>query len=174
MSRRLIIDGHNLLLGAPRFAADVARDLDSARDRLIAELGARAADGQDVTVVFDGARNPFSDGEPRRVGGITVIYSPAGTDADSVIESLASTAREAGEETEVVTSDAATRWTSLGGTVIVTRASTFAEELAADDRAWRAEGHEGARARATVSDRLGGDVRSRLDDLAGRRRLPPR
>ena len=173
MPRRLIIDGYNLLLGAPRFAEAVERDLDTARDRLIADLGSRAAEGQDVTVVFDGAGNPFSDGGPCSVGGVTVIYSPAGTDADSVIESLAAAAREAGEETEIVTSDAATRWTSLGGTVIVTRASTFATELAEDEGAWRAEGHEAARGRATVSDRLGDEVRDRLDHLAGRRRRPP-
>lgn len=174
MPRKLIIDGYNLLLGAPRFAADVERDLDSARDRLIADLGARAVEGQEVTVVFDGAGNPFSDGEPRLVGGVTVIYSPAGTDADSVIESLAAIAREAGQETEIVTSDVATRWTSVGGRVIVTRAATFAEELADDDAAWRAEGHEAVRGRATVSDRLGDEVRARLDRMAGRRPRPPR
>jgi predicted RNA-binding protein with PIN domain len=172
--RRLIIDGYNLLLGAPRFAADVERDIDTARDRLIAELGARAAEGQDVTIVFDGAGNPFSDGEPRPVGGVTVIYSRAGTDADSVIESLAAAAREVGEETEIVTSDVATRWTSVGARVIVTRAASFADELAADDSAWRSEGHEAARGRATLSDRIDDGVRARLDRMAGRHPRPPR
>lgn len=173
VARRLVIDGYNLLRSAPRYAADVERDIDAARERLIADLGARAAEGQEITVVFDGAGNPFSDGEPRQVGGVTVIFSPAGTDADAVIEALAASARAAGEETEVVTSDAATRWASLGGTVVVTRASSFARELADDEDAWRAEGDESASGRATVSDRLGDEVRSRLDRLAGRRRRPP-
>lgn len=172
MPRRLIIDGYNVLLGAPRYAADVQRDIDSARERLIADLGARAAEGQHVTVVFDGASNPFSDGETRQVGGISVIFSPAGTDADSVIEALAAVAREAEEETEVVTSDSDTRWASAGGAVVVTRASSFAKELGADESAWRREADVAARERATVSDRLETGVRSRLDRMAGRR-LPP-
>lgn len=172
MPRRLIIDGYNLLLCAPRYAEDAERDLDTARERLIADLGARAGEGQQVTIVFDGGNNPFSDGEGRPVGGVTVIFSPAGTDADTVIESLAAAAREAGDETEVVTSDAATRWTSVGGPVIVTRASTFARELDSDETAWREHRDEAARGRATVSDRIDGGVRDHLDHLAGRRRRP--
>jgi predicted RNA-binding protein with PIN domain len=170
VQRHLIIDGYNLLMSAPRYVVDVAHDLDAARDRLIADLGARAADGQTITVVFDGAGNPFSDGEPRRAGGITVVFSPAGSDADSVIEALAASAREAGEETEIVTSDSATRWASLGGAVIVTRASSFARELDSDEDSWREQGAWAAPPRATVSDRIDDAVRTRLDRLAGRRR----
>jgi hypothetical protein len=168
MPRHVIIDGYNLLMGSPRYAAAVARDLDAAREVLIADLGARAAEGERVTVVFDAASNPESDGEPRQVGGLTVIFSAAGTDADSVIEALASGARLAGEATEIVTSDGATRWASLGGSVTVTRAAAFGKELDEDDRSWR-EQHANGRRRSTVSDRLDDDVRSRLDGMAGRR-----
>ena len=52
---------------------------------------------------------------------------------DSVIESLAASAREAGESVEVVTSDGATRRTAAGGSVVVTRATTFARELDGDE-----------------------------------------
>jgi predicted RNA-binding protein with PIN domain len=173
MPRRLIIDGNNLIRSAPRYAAVVERDFDTAREMLIADLGARAAEGQDITVVFDGAGNPFSEGRPGSVGGITVIFSPAGTDADSVIESLAAAARAAGEEAEVVTSDSATRWASLGGSVIVTRAPAFALELEVDDAEWRSVHADKARGSATLADGLARDVRARLDDLAGRRK-PPR
>lgn len=172
MPRRLIIDGYNLLLSAPRYSATADTDLDAARERLIADLGARAAEGQQVTVVFDGAGNPFSDGEPHDVGGVTVIFSAAGSDADAVIEALAAAARQAGEEAEVVTSDAATRWTSLGGPVIVTRASAFARELVDDEAAWRAHAARTATGRVTVSDNLDAELRVRLDRLAGRR-IPP-
>ncbi len=169
MARALIVDGYNLLLGSPRYAADAARDLDSARDRLIADLGARAAEGERVTVVFDGAANPVSDGEPRDVGGITVIFSPSGMDADSVIEALASAARAAGDLTEIVTSDAATRWTATGGSVTVTRAAAFSLELDDDERDRRERHTTGVRRRSTVSDRLGADVRRRLDGMSGRK-----
>jgi predicted RNA-binding protein with PIN domain len=172
MARRLIIDGYNLLLSTPRYSAAADADLDSARERLIADLGARAADGQQVTVVFDGAGNPFSDGEPHQVGGVSVIFSAAGSDADSVIEALAAAAREAGEEAEVVTSDGATRWTSLGGPVVVTRASAFARELVDDEAAWHAHGKRKAKGHATVSDNLGAELRVRLDRMAGRRTPP--
>lgn len=165
--RRLIVDGYNLLHSAPRYAAEAARDIDAARERLIADLGARAAEGQAVTVVFDGAGNPSSAGEPQQVGGITVIFSPAGSDADTVIEALAVRAREAGEETEVVTSDGATRWTSVGGPVTVTRASTFGRELEDDDREWR-EHREAGRSKATLEDRISPEARRRLDRMTGR------
>jgi hypothetical protein len=170
MPRHLIVDGYNLLKGAPRYAADVSRDVDAARDRLIADLGARAADGEPVTVVFDGGANPSSDGEPAFVGGVTVIFSPAGVDADSVIEALAAEARAAGEPTEIVTSDAATRWTAMGGAVTVTRASAFALEIEADERAWRDGRADATVRRSTVADRVRGEVRIRLDRLAGRDR----
>jgi predicted RNA-binding protein with PIN domain len=168
MPRHLIIDGYNLLKGAPRYAADVRRDIDAARERLIADLGARVADGQRVTVVFDGGANPHSDGEPVSMGGVTVIFSPTGGDADSVIEGLAAEARAAGEPTEIVTSDAATRWTSMGGAVTVTRASAFALELEGDERAWRERRNDASVRRSTVSDRVGEDVLARLDRMAGR------
>jgi uncharacterized protein len=167
VTRRLIIDGYNLLCGTPRYSALVERDIDGARERLIADLGAGVAEGADVTVVFDGAGNPESDGLPREIGGVTVIFSPHGVEADAVIESLASDARAAGERVEVVTSDGATRWTAAGGSVTVTRATTFARELASDESEWR--GESGApRRRATIGDTLAPAVRARLDRLAGR------
>ena len=172
MPRHLIIDGYNLLHGSGRYRAAAKRDLESATAALIADLGARAIEGQRVTVVFDGAGNPFSDGTPRTVGGVTVIYSPSGNDADSVIEALAAGAREAGEETEIVTSDVATRWTSLGGAVTVTRSSAFAAELADDDTEWREHRDDEARRRHTLADRLDSATEARLGELAGRRRTP--
>jgi predicted RNA-binding protein with PIN domain len=167
--RRLIIDGYNVLCGAPRYSALAENDMDGARERLIADLGARVAEGQDVTVVFDGGGNPSSEGVPSEIGGVTVIFSPHGSEADAVIESLASAAREAGDSVEVVTSDSATRWAAGGGSVTVTRAASFARELEGDESAWRRES-EAPRRRATVADTLTDDVRARLDRLAGRSR----
>jgi predicted RNA-binding protein with PIN domain len=170
MPRHLIVDGYNLLMGSPRYAAETARDIDAARERLIADLGARATTGERITVVFDGASNPASDGEPRTIAGVSVIFSPSGTDADTVIEALASQAREAGESTAIVTSDAATRWTATGGAVTVVRAAAFAQELDDDEREWRERRDGSGRGRSTVSDRLGHEVRTRLDGMSGRRK----
>jgi predicted RNA-binding protein with PIN domain len=165
--RRLIIDGYNVVCGTSRYSALAESDIDGARERLIADLGARVAEGQRVTVVFDGGGNPASEGIPGEVGGVTVIFSPHGSEADSVIESLASAAREAGESVEVVTSDSATRWAAGGGSVTVTRAASFARELEDDESAWRRES-EPSRRRATVADTLDAEVRARLDRFAGR------
>lgn len=166
--RRLIVDGYNVIHSVPRYASQAEQDVDGARERLIADLGARAAEGQDVVVVFDGGGNPSSQGQPVVVGGVTVVFSPAGTDADAVIESLAAAAREAGAEAEVVTSDAATRWTSVGGSVIVTRAASFARELEADDAEWRE--HPDRAGHARLEDRIDRGTREMLDRLTGRER----
>lgn len=168
--RRVIIDGHNVLCGASRYAALAERDIDAARERLISDLGARAAEGASVTVVFDGGGNPSSEGLPNQVGGVTVIFSPHGVEADTVIEALAAAAREVGEPIEVVTSDGATRWTASGGSVTVTRAASFAAELADDETSWR-QADARPRRRTTVSDTVDQGTRQRLDHLAGRR--PP-
>ncbi len=163
---RILVDGYNVLRGVPRYAGIAATDIDAARERLIADLGARAAAGDDVVVVFDAAANPLSDGAEREVGGVTVIFSPSGTDADSVIEALAARARREGVETEVVTSDVATRWTSVGGSVTVRRSPSFAEELAEDERGWR--GHAADRGgRSTVEDVVDERTRSELRRLRG-------
>jgi predicted RNA-binding protein with PIN domain len=167
--RRLIIDGHNLLRGAPHYASLAEQDMDAARERLIVDLMARVAEGQDVTVVFDGGGNPASEGVAHDIGGVTVMFSPYGTEADSVIESLAAAAREAGESVEVVTSDGATRRAAGGGSVTITRAIAFARELEGDESLWRRESGP-HRWRATVADSLPADVRARLDRLAGRKR----
>lgn len=166
--RSIIVDGNNVLCGAPRYAAVAERDMDAARECLIADLGARAAEGTSVTIVFDGGGNPSSEGEPREVGGVTVIFSPHGVEADAVIEALAAAAREAGEPVEVVTSDVATRWTAAGGSVTVTRATSFARELADDEASWRRE-DAAPRRRTTVSDAVDDGTRERLDRMVGRK-----
>jgi predicted RNA-binding protein with PIN domain len=162
--RRVIVDGYNVLRGTSRYADLARRDLDAARERLISDLGARAAEGEPVTVVFDGGSNPASDGEPRTAGGITVVFSPHGADADAVIEALAAQAREAGEEALVVTTDSATRWTALGGTVTVQRSDAFADELAGDEKSWREHARDGGG--VTVSDRIDPATRARLSRMS--------
>lgn len=166
--RSIIVDGYNLLCGTQRYAAIMERDIDAARERLIADLGARVAEGASITVVFDGGANPFSDGAPREVGGVTVIFSPHGAEADAVIEALASSARAAGESVEVVTSDGATRRTASGGSVTVTRSTSFALELADDEDEWRRD-QDAPRRRPTVADSVDDGTRQLLDRLAGRR-----
>ena len=107
-----------------------------------------------------------STGSRTRVAGVTVIFSRYGLDADSVIESLSRAAREAGDDVVVVTSDAQTQWTVLGGSVARMSSVEFAGEI-------RVRRGRVARARALrqlakgrLEDRIDADVRERLSRWA--------
>ena len=68
-------------------------------------------------IVFDAGDNELSQGSRTKIGGVQVIFSPAGQSADKVIEKLAWDARARGIETMVVSSDAAIQNTVFGGGV---------------------------------------------------------
>ena len=128
---RMIVDGYNVLHAHPGYAALAADDLDAARARLVSDLAGFAQGGDRLVVVFDGGGNPGSDGAPHHIGSLTVIFSPAGSDADSVVEALAARSRERGEAAVVVTSDVATRHAVRSGVVSVMSAEAFIADLAA-------------------------------------------
>jgi hypothetical protein len=126
---RLIVDGYNVLHAHPRYARIAASDFDGARERLVADLAGLAQGGPRVVVVFDGGGNPASDGTPHHVGALAVVFSAAGTDADTVIEALAARSRERGERAVVVTSDTATRQAVRSGSISVLSSENFLAEL---------------------------------------------
>lgn len=159
--RSLIVDGYNVIRQTPPYRDISETDLDAARLALISDVAAFAHGEFRATVVFDGHMNPESRGIPHTVAGVTVIFSRYGIDADSVIESLARAAREAGEETFVVTSDAQTQWTVLGGSVARMSSAEFAGEIRADDAEWRDHAPAGS-SRGLLEDRIDESVRERL------------
>ncbi len=116
--RVLLIDGYNVLRSGNYYARCVSDHTDdffnAAREQLINDVLQFAGRDYKTTIVFDGAGNQFSDGAPLRIGGIDVIFSPAGVSADKVIERLAHCAREAGAEVLVVSSDATVQDTAFG------------------------------------------------------------
>lgn len=135
--RILIVDGYNVIRQTPPYSHLAEADLDSSRVALIADVAAFAQGEYATTVVFDGHNNPQSNGLPHQVAGITVIFSRYGTDADTVIEALARSARERGDEAVVVTSDAQTQWTVMGGGVGRMSSAEFSGELRDGDAQWR-------------------------------------
>lgn len=154
MSRvHYLIDGYNLLHAHPILGAEIERDVDAARARLVAQLAGFAEGGPRTIVVFDGAGNPASDGSPHHIGALTVIFSAAGTSADAVIEGLARRFRERGEEVVVVTSDGATRDTVCSGSVAVRGAAAFAAELLASVAEQHQEGTRQSR-RVAIGERI--------------------
>lgn len=157
MSRhRLIIDGYNVMHAAPEYRTLLEHDIDAARARFIGDLTSLAHDEGRVTVVFDGGGNPASDGAPHHIGGLAIVFSPAGMTADTVIEALAQRARERGEPAMVVTSDRATRDAVRSGTVAIRSAESFA----ADVRQSLAETTVGGRSsrKGTVATRIDPEV----------------
>ena len=110
--RILIVDGYNVLRSGSRYqriaSPDYADDaFNCARETLVNDVVNFAGREYQATIVFDGGGNAFSTGEIQRVGGVRIMFSPAGHTADKVIEKLAREARERGAKTLVVTSDAA-------------------------------------------------------------------
>ena len=165
-SRRVIIDGYNVIHTDDRYAALAGRDMDAARARLVSEVSAwAAADGVSATIVFDGGGNPSSDGASHDIGGIEVRFSAAGTDADSVIEGLARIVREAGLEAVVVTSDAATQWVVMGDGVSRMSSAQFVRELHPGSREWLEHAPAGS-SRSRIDDRIDPSVRTRLSRWA--------
>lgn len=161
-SRRVIIDGYNVIHTDDSYAALADRDLDAARARLVSEVSAWAVtDGVSATVVFDGGGNPASDGVPHELAGIEVRFSQAGIDADSVIERLARTAREAGQEAVVVTSDAATQWVVMGDRVTRMSSAQFVREMRPGSREWLEHAPAGS-PRSRIDDRIDPLVRDQL------------
>ena len=87
----VIIDGYNLM-----HAVGLARqqygpgDLEVCRNRLLQQLSARlnsTASGR-TTVVFDAFGSNGNTNRLQEREGITIIYAPAGTDADSELERM--------------------------------------------------------------------------------------
>lgn len=116
--RVLLIDGYNVLRSGTYYTCSLSDHTDdffnAAREQLINDVLQFAGHDYKATIVFDGAGNRFSDGAPLRIGGIDVVFSPAGVSADKVIERLAHCARESGAEVLVVSSDATVQDTAFG------------------------------------------------------------
>jgi len=163
---QLIIDGYNVIRQtAPYFALSERGDLDQARDVLIGDVAALVTKEVRVTVVFDGANNPTSTGEPTSQIGVTVIYSAAGRSADSVIEKLSHEARGRGDTVEVITSDATIQWTVMSGSVMRKSSREFGEEMKEDFRTWQSENRH-HQMRSSLDDRLSPEARAALERLS--------
>ena len=135
--RLLIVDGYNVLRSGSRYRWQPRADEDytddffnTARERLINDVANYAGRDMGAIIVFDAADNELSEGSRTKIGGVQVIFSPAGQSADKVIEKLAHDARERQVETLVVTSDATIQDTVFGNGVDRMSADGFSHEVA--------------------------------------------
>lgn len=161
---RYIIDGYNVIGAHGPYRDLAATDRGMARARLVEDVAGFSAPDRHMTVVFDAAGNPHSDGAPHHVAGVVVLFSRAGESADEVIETLARRSRERGEPTVVVTSDAQTQWTVMGGHVSRMSSAQFVAEVLSDASDRRE--HAPARGRVRLEDRIEPGVRAVLDRWA--------
>lgn len=162
---RFIIDGYNVIGSDGRYASLADTDLDAARARLVEDVVSFAGPERHATIVFDGGGNPSSDGTPHHIAGIAVMFSRAGASADDLIEVLARRSRERGEQTIVVTSDAQTQWTVMGGSVTRMSSAEFMREMTADAEESR-EQVSRRTGRGRLEERIDPSVRATLSRWA--------
>jgi uncharacterized protein len=159
MNRRLLVDGYNVIHADPELAPLVTGDLELARIRLIERLARFARNrSMEVTVVFDGSSGHAKTATSEEMLGITVMFSPGGTTADSVLESLA-VAAERPELVTVATSDRATQEAIFGRGALRMSARELVAALDEPDDETPERPPEW---RGTVAERLDPDAIDRL------------
>ena len=169
--RILIVDGYNVIRNNSRYTRHGAdyeggAGWNKAREALINDASYFAAgDFERCTVVFDGAGNPGSKGAPLHEAGVEVVFSAAGTSADSVIEKRAHDARESGFEVVVVSSDSTIQSTVFGGGVTRMSAASFGLASDASEDSWHEDAKRPANVKNTVADRTPADVLEKLQRL---------
>lgn len=171
----LIVDGYNVLRSGSRYRSMrqqpdyTFEKYNQVREALISDVAAFAgSEYQSITVVFDAAENAESAGKVQKVGRVKVMFSPYGSTADKVIEKLAHDAREANYEVLVVTSDATIQDTVFGGMVTRMSANGFSNEVDDLHDEAKVDGQARTKRKATVADRLDGDVVDKLKALRDR------
>lgn len=104
MAVHLVIDGYNLI-GAMTIPDHVKMDLEDVREELIKRLLAyKRLKGCKITVVFDGKGSGSFYRARMNQGGVEIIFSKDGEEADQILKEMAKTERHG---MTLVTSDRA-------------------------------------------------------------------
>ncbi len=170
----LIVDGYNVLRSGSRYRLSSSPDytddaFNTAREKLINDVVNYAGALWSAIVVFDGARNEFSTGNVQTVGGVRIMFSPAGQSADKVIEKLAHDARARKVETLVVTSDATVQDTVFGFGVDRMSADGFSHEMNLHYSEERLSENPRVARKNTVAERIDPVVLAKLKILRDKR-----
>ena len=166
----LLVDGYNVLRSGSRYRQITGPDytddsFNTAREALVNDVVNYAGRDWRAIIVFDGGSNEFSTGEAETVGGVRIMFSPAGQSADKVIEKLAYDAGKRGVETMVVTSDAAIQDTVFGGGVDRMSADGFSHEMGEYYEDARLDDTPKVARKNTVAERIPADTLARLKAL---------
>ena len=174
--RIYIVDGYNVIRSGSRYKTIMGPDytheaFNKARDTLINDVVNYAGREARAIIVFDAQDNAESLGRMESVGHIKIMFSPAGTSADKVIEKLAHDYREKGIETIVVTSDASIQDTVFGGGVDRMSAEGFSQEMNDYDDEVHVEDTFQTTSKRTIAGRISPETLAKLikmRDEAGR------
>lgn len=166
----LIVDGYNVLRSGSRYRTIAGPDytddtFNRAREALVNDVVNYAGREWHAIIVFDGGKNAFSTGETETVGGVRIMFSPAGSSADKVIEKLAHDARERMIETLVVTSDATIQDTVFGDGVDRMSANGFSHEVGAYYEDARLDETPKVAEKRTIAGRIDAETLAKLKAL---------
>lgn len=168
----LIVDGYNVLRSGSRYVHlrehdDFTDDvLNKSREALIDDVIAyMGRDYEDGVIVFDGGGNDLNTGEEQRVGCVRIIFSPAGSNADKVIEKLAYDARQRDWEVMVVSSDSGVQDTVFGGGVDRMSSNGFSQEVEQLREESRQDARPYTARKATIADRIDSSTLAKLKAL---------
>jgi len=133
--KHLLVDGSNILHAWPELRSLIKRDRDAARAQLAQALSVIHDEEQTrLTLVFDGRGEELTVEYPGKLKTFMVLYTPAGTTADDVIEQLAGKAANP-ENYTVATDDRAERQTiEASGAVSISAADLASWVERADQR----------------------------------------
>ena len=170
--RALIIDGYNVIRNNDCYQVEDQEDYSSedtwnkARQKLINDAGLHANQSYErCAVVFDGAGNESSEGKPKTIAGVEVIFSPYKVSADSVIERLAHDMREDGFEVVVVSSDAAIQTTVFGCGVSRMSALGFGSASEIDKQELHERKRQEISHSGNIASKINPDVAKKLHDF---------
>lgn len=168
--RRLIVDGYNVLRSGSRYRHITSPDytddaFNTAREQLVNDVIDFAGRQYEAFIVYDGGGNAYSEGAPETIGRVKVIFSPAGSSADKIIEKLAREGRNNGMEVLVVTSDATIQDTVFGGGVERMSANGFSREMEMLREETRLDDAPEIARKMTVGDRLDASTLEKLKRL---------
>ncbi|MHB8894291.1 MAG: NYN domain-containing protein [Candidatus Geothermincolia bacterium] len=164
----MIIDAYNLMHADEEIERLMERDLEAARESLIASLCEYCArEEQEVQLVFDAGGRPGAATRERRTDLLTVVYTAAGQSADDYIEKLIYKSNRPYASTILVTGDYAQQRIAHGAGMVRMAPREFLERLRDSKDEWHREvAPRGGRPRkAKLADRLPEETVAALERL---------
>ncbi|MBR2834630.1 MAG: NYN domain-containing protein [Coriobacteriales bacterium] len=174
----LVVDGYNVIRACKRYRSLVDEAYQDpilhdvyvrARTALVRDVAGFAHGKYRPVIVFDGFGNPDPERPERTSGGVQIIFSKYGIEADSIIERMVREERDAGRPVTVVTSDSFIQNTVYGEGVTRLSARMFDDEtdaLARQLEDFKKIPVKPGPVHATVADRIPKDVAKKLHEMA--------